>query len=81
MTKKEMVNFLLDYLIMENPQFKAINVPDDSPGQETLLRALLNVRPPMAVSTRFLIMQNDYLQLKKAERVVDFFKSLTTTCD
>ena len=49
MTKKEMVNFLLDYLIMENPQFKAINVPDDSPGQETLLRALLNVRPPMAV--------------------------------
>ena len=36
MTKKEMVNFLLDYLIMENPQFKAINVPDDSPGQETL---------------------------------------------
>ena len=53
MTKKEMVNFLLDYLIMENPQFKAIDVPEDLPGQEALLRALLNVRPPMAVSTRF----------------------------
>lgn len=76
MTKKEMINFLLDYLIMENPQFKAINVPDDSPGQEALLRALLNVRPPMAVSTRFLIMQNDYLQLKKAERVVVFLNHL-----
>ena len=76
MTKKEMVSFLLDYLIMENPQFKAIDVPDDLPGQETLLRALLNVRPPMAVSTRFLIMQNDYLQLKKAERVVVFLNHL-----
>ena len=40
MTKKEMVSFLLDYLIMENPQFKAIDVPDDLPGQETLLRAV-----------------------------------------
>lgn len=43
MTKKEMVNFLLDYLIMENPQFKAINVPDDSPGQETLLLSLIHI--------------------------------------
>lgn len=76
MTKKEMVNFLLDYLIMENPQFKAIDVPEDLPGQEALLRALLNVRPPMAVSTRFLIMQNDYLQLKKAERVVVFLNHI-----
>ena len=44
MTKKEMVSFLLDYLIMENPQFKAIDVPDDLPGQETLLRALLHAK-------------------------------------
>lgn len=72
MTKKEMVNFLLDYLIMENPQFKAIDVPEDLPGQEALLRALLNVRPPMAVSTRFLIMQNDYLQLKKLSALLSF---------
>ncbi len=76
MTKKEMVTYLLDYLIKENPQFRAINVPDDLSGQETLLRALLNVRPPMAVSSGFLNMQNDYLQLKKAERVVVFLNHL-----
>ena len=54
MTKKEMVTYLLDYLIKENPQFRAIDVPSDLAGQETLLRALLNVRPPMAVSSSFL---------------------------
>ncbi|WP_446813487.1 protein-ADP-ribose hydrolase [Streptococcus macedonicus] len=76
MTKKEMVTYLLDYLIKENPQFRAIDVPSDLAGQETLLRALLNVRPPMAVSSSFLDMQNNYLQLKKAERVVVFFNHL-----
>ncbi|WAW99900.1 protein-ADP-ribose hydrolase [Streptococcus gallolyticus] len=76
MTKKEMVTYLLDYLIKENPQFRAIDVPSDLAGQETLLRALLNVRPPMAVSSSFLDMQNNYLQLKKAERVVVFLNHL-----
>lgn len=41
MTKKEMVTYLLDYLIKENPQFRAIDVSSDLDSQETLLRALL----------------------------------------
>ena len=76
MTKKEMVTYLLDYLIKENPQFRAIDVSSDLDSQETLLRALLNVRPPMAVSSGFLDMQDNYLQLKKAERVVVFLNHL-----
>ena len=48
----------------------------DLDSQETLLRALLNVRPPMAVSSGFLDMQDNYLQLKKAERVVVFLNHL-----
>ncbi|RCW17245.1 hypothetical protein CAC02_04240 [Streptococcus gallolyticus] len=79
MIKKEMVTYLLDYLIKENPQFRSIVVPSDLAGQETLLRALLNVRPPMAVSSSFLTIQNDYLQLKKAERVVVFLNHLQPT--
>ena len=76
MTKKEMITYLLDYLIKENPQFRAIDVSSDLDSQETLLRALLNVRPPMAVSSGFLDMQDNYLQLKKAERVVVFLNHL-----
>lgn len=76
MTKKEMVTYLLDYLIKESPQFRSLDIPNDLANQETLLRALLNVRPPMAVSDSFLTIQNDYLQLKKAERVVVFLEHL-----
>ena len=76
MTKKEMVTYLLDYLIKENPQFNVIDVPNDLVGQELLLRALLNVRPPMAISSNFLAIQDDYLQLKKAERTVVFLNHL-----
>ena len=78
MTKQEMVNYLLGYLLKENSQYKAIHIPEDLSGQESLLRALLNVRPPMATSRHFLSVQNDYLQLKAAERVVVFLNHLHT---
>lgn len=78
MTKQEMVNYLLGYLLKEKSQYKAIHIPEDLSGQESLLRALLNVRPPMATSRHFLSVQNDYLQLKAAERVVVFLNHLHT---
>ncbi len=70
MTKQEMVAYLLKYLIDETPQFDNLEIPKDLFEQEKVLHALFNTRPPMSVSANFLDMQNQYLQLKKAEKVV-----------
>ena len=35
MTKQEMVNYLLGYLLKENSQYKAIHIPEDLSGQES----------------------------------------------
>lgn len=76
MLKNEMVAYLLQYLIKENKQFKIAKIPKHLDGQENLLRILFNVRPPMPVSSYFLRIQNQYLQLKAAERTVVFLNQL-----
>ena len=54
--------FLIHYLLKENRAYSDIEIPDSTEAQKTLLRALLNVRPPQAVSSEFLAVQDSYLQ-------------------
>lgn len=50
MTQKERRVFLINYLKNEEESFKGIVIPHDTEAQKHLLRALMNVRPPMPVS-------------------------------
>lgn len=51
---------LIKYLLEERNE--TISIPTDEDSQKRLLRALLNVRPPMPVSAEFLCLQDEYLQ-------------------
>ena len=57
---------LIKYLLEERNE--TISIPGDEVSQKRLLRALLNVRPPMPVSAEFLSLQNEYLTEKRNER-------------
>lgn len=46
------------------------DVPDDERGQERLLRALVNVRPPRPIADEFLRVQDEYLQERLRARGV-----------
>lgn len=65
---------LIKYLLEERNE--TISIPSDEGSQKRLLRALLNVRPPMPVSAEFLYLQDEYLTERKNERGVADVKNL-----
>ena len=53
------MDFLIRYLINERDE--EINFPDDVEGKKSLLRSLMNVRPPLSASSEFLQVQDEFL--------------------
>lgn len=66
--QKERRIYLISRLLAEQPQYQTMTVPESDREQRELLRALLNVRMPMAASEEFLKVQDDYLQEELSEK-------------
>ena len=56
------LDYLIDYLLKEDPQYSEMQVPTDLQGKRDLFRALRNVRWPKPVSEEFLRLQDEELQ-------------------
>jgi len=65
MTHEEQRRYLIRELLAENTQYRDIEVPTDEQGQRDLLRALMNVRPPMPIGEEFLKVQDEYLTAER----------------
>ena len=61
---------LCRYLLGENPLYSDVTVPDDIGEQRKLLRALMNVRPPVPATEEFLQLQDEELQEQLSQKVV-----------
>lgn len=68
MDKLSKIKTLNAQLISEMPDLKIGAVPDDLISQRKLLRALMNVRPPMPLDENFLKLQDEILTAEKFER-------------
>ena len=64
------LDFLIDYLINEDPQYSEMRIPEDLQGKRGLFRALRNVREPKPVSVEFLRLQDEELQAQLQEKGV-----------
>lgn len=62
--------YLIEYLKNEDCGLKKIETPKTQEGRKRLLRSLMNIRPPKAVSEKFLKIQDEYLQKEQAEKRV-----------
>lgn len=62
MTQTERLDFLINYLIDENSELRAIDIPAQDTERKRLLRSLMNIRPPKTASKAFLEVQDAYLQ-------------------
>ena len=62
MTQSERLDYLVGYLIKENPRYKALTSIKEEAEKKNLLRSLMNVRAPMPIADEFLRIQDDYLQ-------------------
>ena len=70
MTQDERLDKLICYLLREKAEYKTLPIPDSAADKRRLLRALMNVRPPVPVSEDFLKVQDEYLQGVLAEKEV-----------
>lgn len=68
MTQDERRICLIEYLLKEEAGLRMRKIPKDKNGQENMLRALMNVRPPRPVGEDFLKIQDEYLLERNRER-------------
>lgn len=76
MTQKERREFLIQYLLEENPKYENIEIPQSDDEQKYLFRSLVNVRPPLPASEDFLTVQNEYLMEENKSRGITDIKDL-----
>lgn len=77
MTQAERLDYLLSCLLRERADRDSIPLPDTIPARQRLLRALMNVRPPVPADPAFLQVQDEYLQAVRAEKGVTQLSDLT----
>ncbi len=68
MNQSEKRHFLISELLKERTDYQKIQMPVRVDEQKKLLRALMNVRLPDAVSPEFLNVQDDYLKGELSEK-------------
>ena len=62
------LDYLIQYLINEDPQYSELQIPETEQGKRDLFRALRNVREPKPVSEEFLRLQDEELQAQLQEK-------------
>lgn len=70
MTQSERRRWLIEALLQERPDGEDIRIPADETAQRRLLRALFNLRPPMAAAEGFLRVQGACLREELARKGV-----------
>lgn len=69
--------WLIKELLRERKAEREIEIPRETAAQKALLRALLNLRPPMSAAESFLQVQDDYLREELRRRGVIDYRDLT----
>ncbi|MDD6073765.1 MAG: protein-ADP-ribose hydrolase [Clostridium sp.] len=70
MNQNEKRLFLIRRLLQEQPGYRKIQIPVDTDGQKSMLRALMNLRRPDTIDDDFLRVQDEYLLRVNAEKGV-----------
>lgn len=71
MTQSERRLWLIQALLAEDPRrYANVSIPSDEAGRRRLLRALMNVRPPMSAGKELLRVQDAYLAEELSRKTV-----------
>ena len=81
MNQEERRRYLIEELLRERPSCRRQEIPTDADRQKVLLRGLMNVRHPAAISREFLEVQDDYLQEELAAKKITRLSELSPVRD
>lgn len=77
MTQTEQRLFLIKELLREHPEYRDIEIPENTLEQKNLLRSLFNIRTPKPADNNFLQIQDAYLQKETARKGITDLADLT----
>ena len=76
------LDFILSYLLDEQPVHRQLSIPSDLTGKRRLMRSLMNIRPAREASEHFLQAQDTELQRQLHEKgIVDLNQPLISPID
>lgn len=61
-TQAERLTYCIRRLVQENSRYRSLSIPEEETERRMLLRALMNVRPPLPTDAAFLQVQDSYLR-------------------
>lgn len=76
MNQQERLDYLIDYFLKEQEEYRSFLVPENIEDKKRMLRSLMNVRPPSSASLNFLKVQDEYLQQELASYEVEKLEQL-----
>lgn len=68
MTHEEKRLYLIKELLSELPQYRNMEIPENTEEQKRLLRSLMNIRSPRPIGEEFLKVQDEYLSVEVKEK-------------
>jgi O-acetyl-ADP-ribose deacetylase (regulator of RNase III) len=76
------LDFILNWLIEEQPEYKQLDIPSDLSGKRRLMRSLMNLRRPVLVSEDLLKAQDEELKKQLVEKgIVELNQSMVSPAD
>lgn len=81
MTQSERREYLISALLKEDARYAEFRIPREQGEQRRVLRSLMNVRHPKAISPEFLQVQDAHLQAVNAEKGITDIADLTPVED
>lgn len=81
MTQAERRIYLIKELLNEQPQYRNMNIPENSEEQRRLLRSLMNVRLAAPITDEFAAIQDEYLSEELDRKGITDIKELTPLKD
>ena len=68
MTQNQRLDYLVEVFKTDSVQYKDLETPEDTEGKRRILRSLMNIRMPKAVSDEVLAVQDEYLRGRAEEK-------------
>ena len=77
-TQEERLSFLVEQFKEDSRSYRDLETPEDVPGRQQLLRALMNVRSPRRMRAEVLQVQDEYLKERSLERGIVTLQEIPT---
>ena len=80
-TQDERLDLLIREFKAETAEYRNLPVPDDTEGKQRILRSLMNIRMPRKTAEQTLLIQDEYLTERAAERGIVKLEDIPTLAE